>query len=779
MVKSPRFISRAVFLTLALLLLALVSFIFNPRPKPNLNALLPLGEQYDVRILRDEWGIPHVFGVTDADAAFGLAYAHAEDDFLTIQQITLAARGRLATVYGPDAAPNDYMVQLLRIWDVTNAKYETDLTPETRALLQGYADGLNFYAAKHPGEVLPGVFPMSGIDLAAASVHRSPLFFGLDDVLGDLFKDTRQSEISPRPEGVSTPSDVWQVAGTSAKPIGRSGTSEAVWEFGIPFMISQFLAVSTNTNELPPLLKLARTPADLEIPGSNVFAAGPVLTSDGSTFLAVNSHQPWEGPVAWYEAHVHSEEGWDMTGGLFPGAPVIILGHNRDLGWGFTVNHPDLVDVYVLDINPDNPDQYRFDGEWLELEVRESPLYVKLMGNLVWPVQQEFLWSVYGPVIRRDHGTYAIRYAGYGRVDIFQQLYQMNKATNFNEWRTALANGGLPMFNVGYADKAGNVYYVYNGMLPVREDGWDWSLYLPGDTSANLWTATLPFDQLPQVLNPPSGFVFNANSTPFQTTTGTGNPDPGAYPVSFGIETRMTNRALRGLELFGIAQNLTLDQFIQIKWDMQYSIQSDVARYRDQLLTADVGDDPNARAGLDILREWDLSTAPNRAGASLMMLTLNNLNQRVPALNVSALVGVEVPVEVLAQSYLQAVDTLVSNFGSVNVPWENVNRLVRGDVNFGVGGGPDIIHAVYGELLVNGTFRGVAGDGVIVIAAWDPAGNITAYSLHQYGSATDDPASSHYADQAPLFVTRVLRPEWFSEVDIRSHLAHEYRPGDE
>jgi penicillin amidase/acyl-homoserine-lactone acylase len=202
MPQTPRSTLRAFFLTLSLLLLTLTAYIFNPRPVPDLITLLPLGEQYDVRILRDEWGVPHVFGVTDADAAFGLAYAHAEDDFLTIQQITLAARGELATVYGPDAAPNDYMVQLLHIWDVVNAQYETDLTPETRAVLQGYADGLNYYAALHPDEVLPGVFPVAGIDLAAASVHRSPLFFGLDDVLGDLFEDERQSEVSPRPREV-------------------------------------------------------------------------------------------------------------------------------------------------------------------------------------------------------------------------------------------------------------------------------------------------------------------------------------------------------------------------------------------------------------------------------------------------------------------------------------------------------------------------------------------------------------------------------------------------
>ena len=241
-----------VLVAITLIAAVIAAIIFLPRPRPDLSDLRDLGAQYDVRILRDTWGVPHVFGQTDADAAFGLAYAHAEDDFATIQQIGLAARGKLAAVYGPDAAPNDYMVQLLRIWDVVEAQYETDLTPETRAVLQGYADGLNYYAALHPDEVLPGLFPVAGIDLAAASVHRSPLFFGLDGVLGDLFGETRPETVSPRPSaGANGPRFVW----------GGS------WGEGGLY-------------------------------GSNVFAAGPALTAGGQTFLAVNSHQPWEGPVA-------------------------------------------------------------------------------------------------------------------------------------------------------------------------------------------------------------------------------------------------------------------------------------------------------------------------------------------------------------------------------------------------------------------------------------------------------------------------------------------------
>jgi len=273
-------------------------FVATPRTVAPVSATT----HYDVRILRDTWGVPHIFGKTDADVAYGLAWANAEDDFATIQGALLAARGRLASVYGEAAAPNDYMVQLLRVWDTVNARYESDLSPETRAVCEAYAHGLNAYAAQHPNRALPGLYPATGKDVVAGFVHKVPLFFGLDRTLRELFED------APRP--------------------GRRSVQ--------------------NGPEAPI--------------GSNAFAVAPSRAADGATRLAINSHQPWEGPVAWYEVHLHSEEGWDMVGGLFPGSPVIAHGHNRDLGWAHTVNRPDLIDVFVLDVNPANPNQYRFDG---------------------------------------------------------------------------------------------------------------------------------------------------------------------------------------------------------------------------------------------------------------------------------------------------------------------------------------------------------------------------------------------------------------------------------
>ena len=260
--------------------------------------------QYDVRILRDSWGVPHIFGKTDADVAYGLAYAHAQDDFKTMQGILMAVHGRLAELLGPRGGGNDFLVHLIRLWDTVDEKYEKDLSPETRTLCEAYADGVNRYAALHPDEAFKGFYPISGKTIVAGFVHKMPLMVGVDKELMALFADEPPAE---------------------AKKAGKDDRKAAL--DGFPWAGA----------------------------GSNAIAVSPKRSAGGKTFLAVNSHQPWEGPVSWYEAHLHSDEGWNMVGGLFPGAPLVLHGHNERLGWAHTNNYPDLVDVYTLEINPDNP----------------------------------------------------------------------------------------------------------------------------------------------------------------------------------------------------------------------------------------------------------------------------------------------------------------------------------------------------------------------------------------------------------------------------------------
>jgi acyl-homoserine-lactone acylase len=672
-------------------------------------ALARRGTSHSTRILRDTWGVPHVFGKTDADAAYGLAYAHCEDDFATIQAALLAARGRLASVFGRGGAANDYMVALMGVREQVEARYEKDLSPEARAVCEGYADGVNHYAALHPSQVIAWLYPVSGKDVVAGFVHKMPLFFGLDSVLKGLFGSER-----PR--------------------LGPSG---------------------------PKL----RPPS-----GSNAFAVAPRRSADSHTRLAVNSHQPWEGPVAWYEAHVHSEEGWDAVGGVFPGAPVILHGHNRRLGWAHTVNRPDLIDVYVLDVDPKDPDRYRFDGSWKTLQKRTVGIDVKLLGPVHWTFHREALASVHGPVVRQPHGTYALRLAGSGEVRHVEQWYRMNKARSFEEWRDAMRLLALPMFNTVYADADGNIFYVYNGRLPVRRDRYDWRQFIPGDSSEAVWSEYLSFDALPQVLNPPSGFIQSCNSSPFQTTDGVGNPDPAQYPDGLGIETRMTNRALRALETFGRDPSIDAAEFDAYKYDLRYSPRSVVAEAVRRLVESDAAHDPALREAVDLLRSWDLGTQPDNRAAALAILTVRPTNDgELESIETSALL----------QRLRETTSALKRHFGRIDPAWSDVNRLRRGRIDLGLGGGPDVLHSVNGKPSPDGRLVGYAGDSYVLLADWDPQGRVTSRSIHPYGTATLDATSPHYADQSPLFVQRQLKRVWMDEREIRAHLEREYRPGEE
>jgi len=717
---------KFVGLFLVILGIVVATTVFSGSSRASYSKYRDLGAKYDVRILRDTWGVPHIYGKTDADVAFGLAYAHAEDDMPTTLEALLAARGQVASVQGTAGAPIDFMVNLLRVWEDIDAKYETDLSPATRAVCDAYANGLNYYAAMHEDEVPAKLLPFTGKDVVAGFVFKGPFFFGLDNAVQELFGKERRRKVSEK------------------NPAQAS---------------AEFLR------------------EDLEL-GSNTFGVSPKRSADGSTLLNINSHQPWEGPVAWYEAHLHSEEGWDIVGGTFPGAPLILHGHNRELGWAHTVNKPDLIDVYVLEMNPDNPNQYKFDGEWKELEERTAKIKVKLFGPFSWTVKRPVYWSVYGPTLKQDHGTYAIRYANMGDIRQVEQWYRMGKAKNLAEWRDAMNMQSIASLNCGYADREGNIFYLYNAKFPKRAEGYDWKQYLPGNTSETLWTEFYTVDDNPQVLNPESGFFQNCNNTPFIATAEEENPKESDFPKTMGIETHMTNRALRAMELLSADTSITAEEFVAYKYDMEYSRESEIAKGWHRIAEAEPPNDPIIKEALEIWKKWDLRVNPENTSAAICVLTIGPGSDN------------DARATDIAKTFQLIKDTSIAlkqAHGRIDVPWSDVNRLKRGNEDMAIGGGPDILHAVYGSRVVDGKLEGLengeiygrAGDCYVLLAAWDKDGKVTSKSIHQFGSASVREDSPHYADQAPLFCKRELKPVWLDEADIRANLSSEYRPGEE
>lgn len=692
----------------SLLLLPLILGCATPLP-----AAPPPAEAGRVRILRDRYGIPHVFGERDADVAFGLAWAHAEDDFPTIQHTIVMERGRMGELEGPDGARSDYFVALLRIHEQVEDGYQTQLSPEFRAVAEAYANGLNFYAERHPQELaLPDLLPFRGQDIVAGFVHKMPFFEGLLDVLGPL------SNSAP------------------AKAQARASGPED----GAPTLL-----------------------------GSNAFAIARTRSSDGRTHLAVNSHQPWDGPVAWYEAQLHSDEGWDASGGLFPGSPAVLHGHNARLGWAHTVNRPDLIDAYRLEIDPADPQRYRLDGAWRAFERRDVPLHMKLLGFLPWTTTREARWSVQGPVLELGEGdakaVYAFRIAGTGDLRAAEQWWRMNKARDREQWLDAMRMNAIPMFNTAYADADGHIGYVYNARLPERDPSFDWSGVLPGDMSQAIWTSYLPFDALPQVQDPPRGFVQNANSTPF-TASGPGTLDPAAWPASLGIETGETERSFRLLALLGDGSQLSPEAFEGLKWDQRYDgrvwVDDALAKLFAAQGNADVAE---AQA---LLRRWDGTLPADSREGALAILALTPFEK--------AHNGRGQEPEDAAGTLADAASTLRAHFGRLDPPLAEVQRLRRGSVDLGLGGGPDVVAATYATLGSDGRLVGHAGDCFIMLVDFGPDG-AHSRAVHQYGSSSR-PDSPHYADQASLFVRHELRPVWRTLPEIRANLDSEYRPGE-
>jgi acyl-homoserine-lactone acylase len=206
-----------------------------------------------------------------------------------------------------------------------------------------------------------------------------------------------------------------------------------------------------------------------------------------------------------------------------------------------------MIDVYKLVVD-EAGEKYRLDGKWLPLTRSEVRLPVRF-GPLVLPITREVLRSVHGPVIRNANGVFAFRYGGMGRIDQLDAYHALNRAKTYGEWQAILARRGIPSTNFIYADRTGTIAYWYNAAIPQRQAGPNWRGVLPGDRRDLIWNALVPFDRLPHHVNPASGFVFNANNTPFVAAGKASDLPPGSVPPEMGVELKMTNRAWRAAKL--------------------------------------------------------------------------------------------------------------------------------------------------------------------------------------------------------------------------------------
>ena len=314
------------------------------------------------------------------------------------------------------------------------------------------------------------------------------------------------------------------------------------------------------------------------------------------------------------------------------------------------------------------------------------------------------------------------------------------------------------------------ILYLYNAKLPIRSEGYDWEGVLPGNSSKVVWTEYLPYEDLPQVLNPASGFIQNCNNTPFITTTGDNNPNREKYSDTFGIENRMSNRALRAMELFGKDQSISAKEFEQYKYDMRYSDKSYMSQFVNRVISLSENfEDDQLMEGVDILKSWDKNTDFENKHASLPIISFGWFMETSPDV---------VPDEQLIESFTFGVKYLYNHYGRLDVIWGNVNRLIRGSLNLGIAGGPDVSHAVYGLPTEEGYLKGYAGDAFLMLVEWGKDGQVSSQSIHQYGSNTQHESSTHYSDQARLFVNRNLKPVWLTLQAIKENVERVYSPSE-
>jgi acyl-homoserine-lactone acylase len=711
---------RRIGLTLLVLVVLAAIGLATWEPLLATRAAAPPAHDYDVTIVRDDFGVPHIFGTTDPDVAYGIAYAHAEDDFATLQEVLAMTRGRLGAMNGADGAKTDFVVHLLGARATVDRDYMKQ-PADIRALLDAYASGLNRYAEKHPGEVrLAKLFPVDGADVATGFVVRSPFFFGLEGVLGALSGD----KPLPIEKGYDKP----------------------------------------DAPDAPNVTPLGPNAAEN---GSNAFVVAPKRSSDGSTRLVSNSHQGWRGAAAWWELVVHSRQGWHFAGATFPGAPYPLLGHNQRLGWTNTVNRPDMVDLYKLVLD-EAGDRYRFDGAWRPLEAHRVWLPVKLWGPFVLPVPKTVYRAVQGPVMINESGAYAINYGGKDQLGMVEEYYRLNRARNFEEWQRALAQHAIPGTNFLYGDADGNIAYFYNANFPNRKPGFDYRTVLAGDTSANYQPGTVPWAMVPRNVNPASGFLINANNSPYQAAGAGSEIRPEDWSPLLGIETDTTNRGTRSLELMGADPSIDDADMHRIKFDSGVSRYSYLYRWYRELAAVDPRGDPLLARARDLLRRWDYNFDGKGPADSLAFSILRVPNrwhyERKPKPDARTVLAE-------AAGYLQ------KHFGRLDLPLGEFIRLRQGKVDLPLDGGPDALRAAtsYDEL-PDGRLAIKHGDSFVMFVKWDQAGKVSSTSVQPFGSASTRPDSPHYTDQAKLFVEHRFKPVRFNPRELKGHVERAYRP---
>jgi acyl-homoserine-lactone acylase len=710
-----------------------------------LTPVSPFGPSADtlarhVTIRRDTFGVPHILADSEVAAAYALGYAQAEDHPVELADRLLRARGDAAKSLGAIAVDNDFAMQRFENYREAR-RHLADVGRNFRRVLDAYAAGVTRCFERHRDE-MPEWTRTLTIDAA--------------DVLAYTRAGAVSSAVSPT-----------LIADLQKK-----------YELGTPVL-------PQDTSAPHPMEEGA---------GSNAFAISGSRTVSGKPMLLGNPHLRWSS--LYWEAQITIPGDINFYGSTLIGLPTLRAGFNEALGYVQTNNDPDLDDIYALDVDPHQPDHYRFDRRSRPLARREVVIDVRQDDGSIKQERREFWATHLGPVVYRNQSkVFILRSMALDSWRYFEGFQDLMAARSLKDYESRLRRNFIPTSNFTYADAAGNIFYQWNARLPKRlEDGTSYELDVPADRKY-FWRGVHPLADLPRLLNPPGGYIQNANNSPWFTSL-RDRIDPSKFP-SYVEHHPLALRPQMALQMLESRDKFTVDNVREMKFNTHVLLAD---RVLPDLLAAgksvvDATQSADLQHGLDVLGRWDRQVAADSVGAVLFMRFWDTYRAAVPrpfarpwsdqqpASTPSGIADVVAALKALEQASAWT----RARYGTEAVKWGDVHRFRFGDLDL-PGDGADGSYGLFrvvrfddqasGALSVAGQIapdRPLAGfgDGWVMLVHFTQP--IEAWSVLAYGQSTR-PGSPHGRDQIQLFANHQLRRIFFTEAEIRSHTERLYHP---
>ncbi len=679
----------------------------------------PHGET--VTIVRDNYGVPHVYARDAAGAEFGFGYAQAEDQGVFILTQYRIATARDAETFGPSCLPSclasDHVVDLFRVPQTATADYPS-LPRSDRQRFSAFAAGMNAYINTHRSRFPSWVSDVSPTDVLAYSEY--PLFAG-------------------------------QISRALQKIPHAPGVAAAV---------------------------VPGAPAAVPQTASNMFVLGPRKTRDHSAIMYGDPHLPWTGMQQWYEAQLNYGT-TSVAGATWRGWPFIGIGTNGKVAWSATNNPVDEADVYVEQLNPANPDQYQFGGKYLPMSTQTVPILVRTATGMT--TEHETLrYTVHGPVLdgigsaRGDAGTaYSITSSLFEQSGLAHEGWGLDDSQTLPQFLRAVSQLQIPTFNLMGADSHGHVFYVANTRTGVRDAGLDYDLPLAGSDPRAAWHGIVPFSRLPQAQDPARGYYMNANNDPVYTAPG--QIEAAKFP-SYLLMGGYDLRPYRLDSLLGPLHSATGSDVARVGHDVHLLMADQLKPIlADAVQLAGPSADPTGdlKAAVQVLSGWNDEATKSSVQMQLFTTWISGYMAQDPNCAGFAPPPARCPTTAAdrqkAVAALQAaVKYMRATYGSLTVPWDQVHKLARGGVVVPVDGGTDaedIVHPTQPGPTIKGVSYANQGSSYM----WYYDFGTGQYLRTRPVGETDDPRSPHFADMTRYYSADRFVQFWLTRREVLLH----------